>query len=222
MSSKKSRAVRLGTEVTDARSAKQLIAARAVVSQLVADPTTTMGNAIRAAGLGEHAAQHPAKLVESKGWQDLLDEFLPQHDLLDTHKGLLRASNLDHMVFGDGAKDESEAAAWLKDKNAKDTKKVWIREDMLTDDDIREMMLEKNCTVRRITRTENQRHVYFWSADNRARKDALDMAYKLRGTYAAEKHVSVAFSLADLAAERDSHDAVDQIDGAPSLGQIEQ
>ncbi len=43
------------------------------------------------------------------------------------------------------------------------------------------------------------RHVYFWSADNKARDGALDMAYKLKGKYAPEKHVSV---VATISAEK--------------------
>lgn len=156
----------------------------------------SVGAAMVQAGYSAITAANPQQLTRSKQWADLLEEFLPESDVLATHKGLLRASSLDHQTFAAASAD-------------------------LTDEHIIEMFAELNCKVRRIVhRDTGARDVYFWAADNRARKDALDMAYKLRGTYAAEKHLHVGFSLLDLGKGRDGIQAP-SIDAPPLMGEIE-
>ena len=182
----------------------QAIAARAVVAKIIENPGIKIADAIRSAGLSENIATHPGMLTKSAPFIDLLNEYLPDGELLETHRGLLKAARIDHMVFADGPKDALAAAEWLANKNAKaENTRVWTYDDILTDDDIVSMLAEKNCDVRRISRTENSRHVYFWSPDSKARKDALDLAYKLKGSYAADK-AAVAFSLAALAKLREA------------------
>jgi hypothetical protein len=134
----------------------------------------SVGNAAREAGLSEYIAVNPRVLTQSVEWADALEQYLPQGELLSTHKGLLKASRIDHMTF------IAEQADFL-------------------DDDIKTMLTELNCTVRKIIhRDTGARDVYFWSPDNKARTSALDLAYKLRGSYAVDK-ASVMFSLASLA-----------------------
>jgi len=100
--------------------------------------------------------------------QNAIQEALPDEVLGHKHRELLESVTLDHMTFP------------LESSN-----------DPLTDDEIREYLKEVNCKVRRIVHGEQARHVYFWANDNRAVKDALDMAYKLKGKYAPDKHVNV-------------------------------
>lgn len=177
----------------------QAIVARAVMEKIRENPGVRVSDAIRMAGYSESLAVHPSVVTKSAPFIDLLNEYLPEGDLLETHRGLLKAARIDHMVFADGPKDDDAAVVWVANKNEKETgAQVWSREDVLTDQDITDMLAEKNCTVRRISRTENSRHVYFWSPDSKSRTGALDMAYKLKGSYAADK-ASVAFSLAALA-----------------------
>lgn len=217
----KKRVVKL-SDKQSAAAIKRKALASAVQSKIIENPTISVGDAMREVGVSEFAATHPATLTKSKEWAELLDVYLPQGELLDTHKGLLRASSIDHMVFADGPRDEAAALTWINTKNAKtEGEYLFTRYDVLSDDDIRVMLAEKNCEVRRISRTENSRHVYFWSPDSRARKDALDMAYKLRGTYAAEKHLHVGFSLVGLGAEREAQNAQPQLDTQPSMREIE-
>ena len=146
----------------------------------------------------------------------MIDEYLPRGELLETHRGLLRASRIDHMIFADGPKDETQCAEFIASRNEKlkPEDHPYTRDDVLTDDDIRAMLDEKNCTVRRISRTENSRHVYFFSPDNKARKEALEMAYKLRGDFAGDK-AAVAFSLVALAEAQRA--ALQSAPSAPSL-----
>lgn len=200
---------------------KRRIQARAVAAKLAEKPALSFRAAAVEVGLPQSVADKPSLITSTKEWGDLLDEFLPQGEILETHRGLLRASRIDHMIFADGPKDDAQCFAFLQKKNEKikPEENPYTRDDVLTDEDIREMLQEKNCAVRRISRTENSRHVYFWSADNRARKDALDMVYKLRGSYAADK-AAVAFSLAALARARDAGATPDTLPPAPSAPQL--
>jgi hypothetical protein len=120
--------------------------------------------------------------------QALADAF-PDELLQKKHLELMNASRLDHMVFPTGPRNESEKESYIaKDKQKAITEGKEYREiEHITDDDIRDMLESVNCTVRRIVHRDTARDVYFWSADNMARDKALDKAYKIRGSYAAEK-----------------------------------
>lgn len=168
--------------------------ARKVMELLNETPGMGIGTAMLQVGYAPITAHTPSNLTKSKAWNELLDEMLPQNEVLSAHKGLLIASKLEHMTFP-------------------------INEP--SDEEIINILAEKNCTVRKIVHGEQARHVYFWSGDNRARKDGIDMAYKLRGTYAAEKHLHVGFSLVSLGAERTAQDAQPQLDTQPSMREIE-
>jgi len=79
------------------------------------------GEAMIRAGYSPNTAKAPTKLTESKGWKELLEEYLPDEELAKRHRQLL----------------------WKEDDKGLDTQAV---------------------------------------------KAGLDMAYKLKGSYEAEKH----------------------------------
>ena len=125
-----------------------------------------MAKAIRDTGLySPVVANDPQRITESKTWQEVKEEYLPDDELGKKHKQLLNATRLEHMTFPPEGKDKEKS---------------------LTDKDIKDLLASVNCTVRKIVHGELVRHVYFWATDNRAVKDALDMAYKLSGKYASE------------------------------------
>jgi hypothetical protein len=124
--------------------------------------------------------------------QSAIQEALPDDLLGRKHQELLNSTTLDHMVFPLGPKDEDDIN--LSGGRIKKTEEGNVPEKLkerttLTDKEIITMLADVNCKVRRIVHGETARHVYFWAADNRAVKDALDMAYKLKGKYAAEKSI---------------------------------
>jgi hypothetical protein len=96
-----------------------------------------------------------ATLKKTKGWQYLLDHFLPDQLLTEKHRELLEATGIDHMVFPLG----------------------------ISDDEIKEFIAGANCKVKRIMHSETQTHIWFFCPDNTARKNALEMAYKLKGRF---------------------------------------
>lgn len=58
--------------------------------------------------------------------------------------------------------------------------KIMLAEETLTDGDIKVLFEQVGCTVKKIVHREFSRDVYYYTPDNRARKDAVDLAYKLR------------------------------------------
>ena len=53
----------------------------------------TAGNvskAMKLAGYSESSAKDPQRLTRSKGWQELMEKYLPDKGLLQVHKGLLK------------------------------------------------------------------------------------------------------------------------------------
>lgn len=119
-----------------------------------------------------------------------IKEALPNDLLAEKHLQLLNSTRVDHLVFPLGP-DTDEGDPSEGPPIGPEVPESFKDRTSLTDKEITDMLAEVNCTVRRIVHGETARHVYFWSADNRALKDALDMAYKLRGDYAPEKKINV-------------------------------
>jgi len=115
--------------------------------------------AFKDAGYSQVVADNPKKVTESKGWEELMDTYLPDDLLAQKHNELLNATDIGHMVFPSAVKDK----------------------------EIRALLKTVNCTVKKIQHGEQANHVWFWARNNRALKDGLDLAYKLKGKYAPEK-----------------------------------
>lgn len=107
------------------------------------------------AGYTHNTAKKPSNLTESKAWDELMDEYLSDEDLSEKHQQLLNATGIAHQVYPLN----------------------------VTDKQITDLLKEANCQVKRFMHSEFQTHVWYFAPDNRARKDALDMAYKLKGRY---------------------------------------
>ena len=149
--------------------------------------------AMRQAGYSEATAKNPKNLTQSKAWKELLAEHLSDESLAEKHAALLNSTKIEHETFALGPKDEADKENYIAIAQAKAAAegKEYVPREYLTDEDIRQMYAEVNCKVRRIVHRETSRDVYYWAADNKARKDGLDMAYKLKGSYAPEKSLSV-------------------------------
>jgi len=53
----------------------------------------------------------------------------------------------------------------------------------VTDKEITELLKGVNCVPKKFMHGDTANHVWFWSIDNKAKKEALDMAYKIKGHY---------------------------------------
>lgn len=160
-----------------------------VVLKNLAENGGRMTQAIRDSGLySATVIDNPRKITDSRSWQELVEEELPDSLLTEVHTNLLNATRLDHMVFPLGPRNEAQRAKFIETEKEKalKAKREWVDQDFLTDEEIRDYLAEVNCTLRRIVHGETARHVYFWAADNLARDKALDKGYKLKGRYAPE------------------------------------
>lgn len=109
-------------------------------------------------------------IKKSKTWQALTEERLNEDKISNIHAELIVAKKIDYMLF----------TAEIEDK------------------DIYELMDSVKCTVKKIVHGIQGTHVWFWLADNRIRKDAVEMAYKVLGKFAPEKIELEATGLAAL------------------------
>jgi len=130
-------------------------------------PTKSDKKILEEAGYSESVADHPDSVMESKGFKELVEDALPDTELLAGHKKLLNDRKIDHMIFPKA----------------------------VTDDEINELFEDIGCKVRKIKHGETANHVWFWVINAKALKDGLDMAYKLKGSYAAEKKATVQLNL---------------------------
>lgn len=161
-------------------------------------PDVTLGKTMLQAGYSQQVSLKPKLVTESKGFRELMEAAgLDDDTLTRTHSQLLQSTRLDHMTFPLETEDEPEPEkpqVELEPQPQGGALKRQYKKRMrshLSDDDIKQLLADVNCKVRRIVHGETARHVYFWSPDNKARKEALDMAYKLKGSYAPEKKAVV-------------------------------
>lgn len=142
------------------------------------------------AGYSEVTANSPDKVIETKGFQQLLEERLSDDKLTSVHESLLTARKIEHMIYPtyDPAKAK-EREQKMKDDCSDDTEVV--KGEQMTDKEIRDLHSELGEEVKKIVHGESARHVYYWSFDNATRDKALDKAYKLKGSYAPEKRANV-------------------------------
>lgn len=171
------------------------------VRQVIEKTLANAGNVEKAmieAGYSKRTARgSQARLVRSKTWSELMEEYLPEKSLAKKHKQLIEAGTHERRIFGSEMTDAEiktviEAVPGCKLLAIENVRgKVKAN----TDDDETEV---EETILRRIA--------YFKASDNRTQLDALDKSYRLRGNYAAEKHanLTVNFSLADLRKLRES------------------
>jgi len=117
---------------------------------------TSIGQAMREAGLSPAYADNPQLFTKTDGWKQLVERYLPDDLVMKVHLGLLSARRLDHMVFPTNIDNKL----------------------------IKELLDSVGCTLRKIVEGEQAKHAYFWSPDNKARNEALDKAIKIKGRYA--------------------------------------
>lgn len=117
----------------------------------------SVGEAMRQAGYSEASAKNPKNLTSSAAWQEMMDKYLPDIELVAVHREQLASKKLDSEVFPLGL-------------------------DELV---IKSLLEEVGCTIRHreiVPEGKNAGiHVWFWAPDQAARSRALDLAYKLKG-----------------------------------------
>lgn len=115
----------------------------------------SVSEAMRRAGYSDATAKNPQNLTKSMDWQEAMDSFLPDTDLLAKHSELLQAKKLE----------KAEFPGWLPQEN------------------IRDILHEAGCQPRNYETNPftGTIVVWYWAPDARAQAAALDLAYKLKG-----------------------------------------
>ncbi len=97
-------------------------------------------------------------LRNSKSWNELIEQYLPDGLLAETHHNLITAKKLDYMLFSPDVKDE----------------------------DIYVLLENIGAVVKKLIRGQAGTHAYYYVSDNRTQKDATELAYKIKGKMSPE------------------------------------
>jgi len=111
------------------------------------------------AGYSESYAKSCTQITETKDWIKLTEKYLPDNLLATTHNDLMIAKKLEYTLF------DADVAI----------------------EEINEIILKMGCQVAKAIKGKYGTHCYYYAPDNRIRKDATDMAYKVKGKMAPEK-----------------------------------
>jgi len=168
---------------------KQKKAAKLIVENSRADVPKPTGEILAEAGYAQSIQDHPTRVTNSETFQALLQQYIPDDKLAATHTRLLDTRKIEHMTFPLGPEDEDDpnlSGSNPNQKNNLDGLPNINQRTTLTDQEIKDMLKEVNCTVRRIVHGETARHVYYWTHDANAQTKALELAYKMRGLLGKE------------------------------------
>ena len=117
---------------------------------------TPVGKLMEQAGYSKAYAKTPQKIKTTLSWKELMEKYLPDDLLSEKHHELLRAMVIDHYVFSNS----------------------------MSDKDIEEVIAKApGCKLIKVQRNAQWARAYFTVPDHRSRKDAIDMAYKLKNKY---------------------------------------
>lgn len=133
---------------------------RAVLENILSNSKKmSMYDAMIAQGYSHSYARSSTQLTETKDFQKLMEKYLPDNLLATTHGDLMTASKLEYMLFNADIKDE----------------------------EIYELLASKGIIPKKIIHGIQGTHVWFFSPDNKIRKEATELGYKVKGKMAPEK-----------------------------------
>lgn len=160
-----------------------------VVEQVRNGQKVSISKAMRESGVySESVSKIPGKITKTKGWKQLMDEHFPVDYIAKKHKQLLDSTVMLQMHFPEYSSDQ-EIKEVIELAGNKLIKVV-----------ISEVTYPGKKGQEDITVVKK---IAYYNAPNAIIQDkALDKAYKLRGSYAAEKkdvNVKGLFSLSELA-----------------------
>lgn len=114
----------------------------------------TVEEAMKECGYSESYARN-GQLKDTRTWDQLMEEYLPDAEIAKHHKQLLHMSRVDHFPYSRAIPDE----------------------------EIIELIREIGCEPKRIAHGDTANQIWYFAPDAIAKKNALDMAYKLKKRY---------------------------------------
>lgn len=125
----------------------------------VTENRRSVSAAMRIAGYSKHTAVKPSNLTKTKSWEYLMKTYLPDDLLAARHRKLLVARRLEQQVF----------------PNSVDEKELY------------KMFNELGCPIKKLVIGDTVTTVWYYVDNEKTQKEALDLAYKLKGKYAPDK-----------------------------------
>lgn len=109
------------------------------------------------------------QMKKTKTWQEIMDKYLPEELVANTHSELMKAARLQSHIFSGTGKGKN---------------KVFV-----SDEEIKKLIESiPGCKLLYITITGFRDKIAFYiSPDHKNRKGAIEMAYSLRGKFAPQE-----------------------------------
>jgi hypothetical protein len=133
-----------------------------VVEEVAKNLSTTGKKNVSSAMVKSDYSPHYARQAvadKTKTFIEKFNEIMPEEKILGWHSQLGDAKKTQQMMVGLDVPDE----------------------------DIEQWVERCNCVLYKIVEGKQMKTVLFWARDNKAVKDAIEMAYKIRGDYAPDK-----------------------------------
>jgi len=136
-----------------------------VLSNVVNGKPPKISQAMIDCGYSPSVAHHQAgRVTSSKEWDDILEERFPDAYLAEKHDELIGAAQIQHYEFP--LCEEKATEGEIK---------------KLTNDDIKTIVESvPGCRLIYVKNTRYSKVAFYQSPDNKVRKDAIEMAYKLK------------------------------------------
>jgi hypothetical protein len=142
-----------------------------------------MGEIMRSFGYSQNYSDNPKQFTSTKTFVEFFQERLGDDKLTEVHQDLLNAGMIQHYTFPAIIKEKQ-----IDGKKGRKEEKSYV--DNITDDEIKAIVESvPGCRLIyiKLDTFNGGKTAYYQAPDNRSRKDALDMAYKVGGKYAPEK-----------------------------------
>lgn len=137
---------------------RQKRAAKKISENIGSENPKPVGEILREVGYSESISESPALVTESKGFKELMAEFLPDSFLVDAHKQLFSQKQVAYFTFSKAMSD----AEIIEHVRAAGIEVITVREG------------------------EKGKMAFYSIPDAAAIKNGLDMAYKIGGKYPKE------------------------------------
>jgi hypothetical protein len=167
---------------------KSQIRTKKIIAEIVACRGKTQGEVMRENGLSDAYSKNPKQFLNTKTAQELMEEYLPDEMIAQRHNELANAGAISHYTFPAIIRERV-----VDNPNKKVGGKIKAKKpeaECITDEEIKSVVESvPGCKLIYIKYDTFQggKTAYYQAPDSRSRKDAIDMVYKLKGAYAAEK-----------------------------------
>ena len=166
------------------------------------------GEALREAGYSDARANSPHKVFDSPNVAPYVAAIMAEAgiQITDVMRQLRRkvfSRRLDHQTFPTYNPQKAITDKVREEVEGLDLSEQ-IRGEQLTDEDIRNLLAEVGCTVRKIVHGEQARHVYYWTDNDKTQIAAIKQIVDIFGVEAPKKldvkgnHTVGIFRLSDL------------------------